>query len=438
MNDGKLCCSGSPLFLKNSFGTGYRLRVAKLSKFNSNQFINIIGKYIPKTKLISDVETEVIYSFDASKRELFDALPKLFNDIEINKQKYHIESCGLSNTTLEDVFLTVGADVNMSGKRRKKNLFYDSTADEENQTLLLSKQSELISGSVLFINQFFGLLIKRFHFARRFWRMVIAQILIPSAIIALAMLVDNKIRASGKMNTLEMNVKKIYGINTEAFFHGNSKYYSDYSATNSKYGTKTMLIDSLTDVNRWNLQIANSSFTNYIHNHLYGFEVDGDKFKAWFNNEQYHSLPLSIITLYESLLRSIMPFSLRDQVIINVTSVPLFNEERNQDTNQAVIIISWIITCLIFLPLAFPFLAASYILYPIKEQVSKSKLIQLMTGLSPVLFWTANFLFDLFNHLLATGILFLVIYLFDNGMFGKDDQQSGNFLLFSSLILLFL
>src|SRR5690606_31917807 len=50
-----------------------------------------------------------------------------------------------------------------------------------------------------------------------------------------------------------------------------------------------------------------------------------------------------------------------------------------------------------------------------KENASKAKLIQLMTGLSPANFWFANFIFDLANHLLAITILLGVILLFDSG-----------------------
>lgn len=363
MNEGKLVCTGSPLFLKCAFGTGYRLRVAKLPRFNSTAFeIKVLRKYIPTAQLISEVETEVVYSLEAEKEQLLAVFPALFDDIERNKNNYYVESCGLSYATLEDVFLTVGSDVNLT---QMENMNEDSS--ENGNELLLSKQSDLITGFALLLSQISGLFLKRVHFARRYWPMVILQLAIPAAIIALALFVDNKIRSAGQLNTLRMNVEDIYGQGMNAFYNGDPQYYQDYSDLNSrKYGAKVSNVpsksaDSMESINNWCLAQANHSFSDYLHGNLYGLESQSDVLKTWFNNEQYHSLPLSLITMYEALLRSVLPPHQKDLAKISVTSIPVSSQENEQDSSLAIIIISWVITCLIFLPIAFPFLAASYI-----------------------------------------------------------------------------
>ena len=108
MNDGKLCCSGTPFFLKSAFGTGYRLRIAKHASFNSSSFQSVLRKFVPCATLNSEIETEVVYRLDdvaMDKKQLMTILPEMFDHIERNKQKYGIDSCGLSYATLEDVFL---------------------------------------------------------------------------------------------------------------------------------------------------------------------------------------------------------------------------------------------------------------------------------------------------------------------------------------------
>src|SRR5699024_10546771 len=77
-------------------------------------------------------------------------------------------------------------------------------------------------------------------------------------------------------------------------------------------------------------------------------------------------------------------------------------------------LLPWALSSLVFMPIAFPFLAASYVLFVVHEQGTKSKLLQLMTGLPPVIYWLANFLFDMFNHLVAITSLYMVIYFFDS------------------------
>ena len=103
------------------------------------------------------------------------------------------------------------------------------------------------------------------------------------------------------------------------------------------------------------------------------------------------------------------------------------SQEDSHNTDLVASILSWALTCLIFLPIAFPFLAASYILYPIREHASKAKLIQLMTGLSPITFWVANFLFDVLNHVISISALYAVIYFFDseNIFFGGHHGSSS-------------
>ena len=461
LNDGHLVCSGSGLFLKNAFGTGYRLRVAKAASptaaatahFDSRRFEAILRKYVPAAKLVSEVETEVVYSLEEEKETLMTTFPALFNDIEQHRENYGIDCCGLSYATLEDVFLKVGSDLQLANGNGGEEGAHDDTENAQGGgELLLCKPGELTTGGTLFGSQFVGLLLKRLHYARRSPLMVILQLLIPGAIIALALYVDGKIRAGSERYTLPMDVEAIYGPDTKTWFYESAEgggggytaasYYNNYLDLNTrKYGADVYKVPSAPSalmaneaINRWILERANESFSEYLHSYLYGMEVerpatpaDGGIFNLWFNNEQFHSLPLAVVTFFESLLRALLPEALKDRLAISITSVPVSSQSSTELFNMLFIVMSWILTCLIFLPIAFPFLAASYVLYPIKEQASKAKLIQLMTGLSPALFWSVNFLFDLLNHLLATGVLFFIIYLLDSNssMFGSGEQNSG-------------
>lgn len=58
-------------------------------------------------------------------------------------------------------------------------------------------------------------------------------------------------------------------------------------------------------------------------------------------------------------------------------------------------------------------MAASYVLFPIHERASSCKLLQLMTGLHPALFWTASFIYDFASHLCSTVLIVIVFAIFD-------------------------
>ena len=172
---------------------------------------------------------------------------------------------------------------------------------------------------------------------------------------------------------------------------------------------------------------------NYIQKNLYGFgsiqEHEGKQyFSNWVNFEQSHSLPISINIMFEALLRSILPEKYHSTSSITVQSAPFLVDSKITSPNEVHemrFFISWAMTCLILFPFAFPVLVVPYILNPIKEQTSKSKLLQLMTGTSPMTFWLANYTFDLMVHLIAilTMFLFIGLFHFDANLLVPGEYQ---------------
>jgi ATP-binding cassette subfamily A (ABC1) protein 3 len=105
MSDGRLVCSGSTLFLKNKFGVGYNITIAKRDpKVSSQPIINLVTKHVPNCKVTTDVSAEVAMQLPM---EEVDRFPKLFDELDAKKKELDFESYGVSITTLEEVFLKV-------------------------------------------------------------------------------------------------------------------------------------------------------------------------------------------------------------------------------------------------------------------------------------------------------------------------------------------
>ena len=49
----------------------------------------------------------------------------------------------------------------------------------------------------------------------------------------------------------------------------------------------------------------------------------------------------------------------------------------------------------IFVIIALAFVPASFVVYLVEDRVSKSKHLQLVSGLNPVVYWVSNYLWDL-------------------------------------------
>lgn len=102
MNHGKVKCCGTPLFLKNAFGSGFRLTMAKNADFDLDKFQPalqaLVEKYFIETNIAAEITVTIPFSLSSK-------LPKLLENIEANKSSYGIDGYGISSPSIEEVFI---------------------------------------------------------------------------------------------------------------------------------------------------------------------------------------------------------------------------------------------------------------------------------------------------------------------------------------------
>jgi len=105
MAKGKLRCFGTSLQLKNEFGVGYVLRVAKEhDKDAVHELHAFVQGFFPNVAVIpSPSDFEVIYSLPNDTK----VFPEFFKGLQAQQRDFRVKSFGLSMTTLEDVFLKI-------------------------------------------------------------------------------------------------------------------------------------------------------------------------------------------------------------------------------------------------------------------------------------------------------------------------------------------
>ncbi|CAH0479941.1 unnamed protein product [Peronospora belbahrii] len=107
MADGRLCCAGSSLFLKNRYGSGYNLTMIKAPGCN----IEVVGKFlrniIPEAKCLSNFGSEVVFQLPSTSAGVFSTMLQALDD---KMHSMHIVQYGMSVTTLEEVFLRISRD----------------------------------------------------------------------------------------------------------------------------------------------------------------------------------------------------------------------------------------------------------------------------------------------------------------------------------------
>ncbi|CAG2114253.1 unnamed protein product, partial [Medioppia subpectinata] len=441
MSEGHIKCYGSPMFLKKAFGAGYHLRIAKNREFNSQSVLNIIRKTMPNADIKSEINSEIIYSLeDSDERERNNnesttsrQLIQLFAHLETNKQELNIETFGLTVTTMEDVFLRVGNEYmdNSSADELSK-----AATNSPQDTDLLSHNITKNTGNKLMRQQFWALFMKRFHYAKRYWPMIVLQTVLPAILFMCILLLDQSLkRATTETSTvsLELNLKSMYGP-TEGFIQSALKDFNDkYIKVSTNKDVKTQVIT--VNPNNWTLSgNRGDDITKYINTYLVGAQINTTA-KAnktslilipWYNKEAIHSLPVSINFIYETLLKQ----KFNDKPSITLYNHPILSDQ--SANTMGMIMVTMVVTCLLLVPLTVPFIGASYALFPIHERITQSKLLQLMNGISVHTFWAASYLFDIINHLLASIILFIVFAIFDCDkiFMGNASNAGGLFLLF--------
>lgn len=317
--NGKLLCCGSSLFLKTCFGNGYYLTLVKAhdyivgdSDFRNNRSIStdngskmsnenadegvadmstidsrsdysdstavvdgasstfipwgglcavpkvtaFIQSFVPDAHLVEDVGTELSYLLPLSaQRE--GILEKLFETLDTKLKDLHIASYGISETSLEEIFLKVTSDANnkvkdddysesitgnhIDSNNREMNTTFkefncchslrnfklshifkshqennaksisnaDESDNDQNQDPVLPPptiaSSKKITGTSLIRRQLAALHIRRFHHSRRNYKGLCCEIVLPALFVCLALLLTLAIPPMMDEPPLELN-----------------------------------------------------------------------------------------------------------------------------------------------------------------------------------------------------------------------------------------
>ncbi len=103
MKHGELECCGSPLYLKDKFGSGYTLTATKNATFDQARMSVLIKQTMEhELDVQHDVAREICYTVPTN---LSSRLPDLLHRIEINSEALGILNYGISSSTIEDVYI---------------------------------------------------------------------------------------------------------------------------------------------------------------------------------------------------------------------------------------------------------------------------------------------------------------------------------------------
>uniref|UniRef100_A0A8C7U3C1 P-type phospholipid transporter n=1 Tax=Oncorhynchus mykiss TaxID=8022 RepID=A0A8C7U3C1_ONCMY len=577
ISHGKLCCVGSSLFLKNQLGTGYYLTLVKkgpepsLSSFhNSSSTVSFtkkeedcpsesssdaglgseheseaatIGKHLthrrhnPMAKKISHCNTACAFV--------------LFKDMDDRLPDLGISSYGVSDTTLEEIFLKVAEDNGVDTehpsdgtlpmpRRRIHHAFgggnafggdhqsclrpqIDDDNNEHNDSDAYpeSRETDFLNGSdgkgsyqvkgwSLTRQQFVALIWKRFLYAQRSRKGFFAQIVLPAVFVCVALVFSLIVPPFGKYPSLELqpwmyeeqslfisddapedaNTQRLLSALTEGpGFHSHHFSSGGLPPPQMKI-SETDTLQNLTGRNisdylvKTYAEIIGKSLNNkiFVNEFRYGgfslgarstqvlppagevddaiarvrkiFELEkgaaADRFlaslssfingldtknnvKIWFNNKGWHSMGAFLNVMNNGILRANLPPG-QDPSKFGIRTfnhpLNLTKEQLSQVALMTTSVDVLVSICVIF---AMSFVPASFVVFLIQERVSKAKHMQFISGVQPLLYWTANFIWDMCNYIVPATLVIIIFVCFQQ----KAYVSSTNLPVLALLLLLY-
>ncbi|XP_029110683.1 retinal-specific ATP-binding cassette transporter-like [Scleropages formosus] len=135
--------------------------------------------------------------------------------------------------------------------------------------------------------------------------------------------------------------------------------------------------------------------------------------KVWYNNKGWHAMVSFMNVANNAILRASLPpdASLNEYGITAINHpLNLTKEQLSEVTVLKTSVDAVVAICVIF---AMSFIPASFVLYLIQERVTKAKHLQFVSGVSPAVYWTANFFWDMINYSVSAAMVVGIFVAFD-------------------------
>ncbi|KAM6938002.1 phospholipid-transporting ATPase ABCA1 [Lycodopsis pacificus] len=144
--------------------------------------------------------------------------------------------------------------------------------------------------------------------------------------------------------------------------------------------------------------------------------------KVWYNNKGWHAMVSFVNVMNNGLLRaSLPPGPERKRHGITAYNHPL-NLTKEQLTEMAMMTTSVDVLVSICVIFAMSFVPASFVLFLIEERVSKAKHLQFVSGVKPILYWLANFTWDMLNYTVPATVVVLIFISFQQQSYVSETN----------------
>ncbi|CUG91981.1 ABC transporter, putative [Bodo saltans] len=466
MSKGSLHSYGSSTFLKSRLGTGYMLRVsleppaasddlaamAAKSQATASSLLIKIQSFIPDAVLKEAKGQEIAYSLPMKDAPKFADVVSALEQKAIQAE-HRLSGVSMSVSTLEDVFVRIAEedhgphDPSPSPISEQEHLHPSQSQETVNLLTEVYSRMDATPCQITFVRQFYGLLLKRFHNARRDRRALVLQVIVPLLCIFLAMLLSlieradsNELWIDGSMYASKEQQIPVTGAGLCESIAPNLDKYSTaaYRAFenlgNQSFDLSTQLVSefkshgnlqrmvalSCTDVG-YNLTMTSGNGSVVVYQ-------TATATVALFNASSQYSLPQAVAAFYNGVAGTYGATSSSPTVpTIRIASHPLPLSAGQSASIDG--ITNLMIGIFIMIP--FTFIPSTYVAWIVKERQCKAKHLQIVSGMNFIAYWGSNFVFDILSFLVTEVIVLIIFRFFDRTEYIGGDVIGGTIFLFT-------
>lgn len=134
--------------------------------------------------------------------------------------------------------------------------------------------------------------------------------------------------------------------------------------------------------------------------------------KIWYNHKGYHSMPTYVNTLNNAILRANLP-SEKGPSAYGITVINHPMTDTNYLLSKDRILQGTDVLIAIFIIAAMSFVPASFVLFLVYERFTKAKHLQMVSGVNPIVYWVANYFWDMCNYVVPAICCVFILLIFD-------------------------
>jgi len=318
------------------------------------------------------------------------------------------------------------------------------------------EETPMLTGIALWIQQFIAQVTKRALSSRRDVRAWGSQILLPASFVLLALLLARVREVQEAEPALELTTDMYLGLakgsRTSLEQHimpfaepalGVDSLATQFAdALRASVGTEDKLVpldhasldntsglDAMTQyLMATNTELAYESYGAFDIGSASQCDCESDSswtamtnVTLYFKNRAYHSIPNMLHRANNARLRMLG----YENVKVGVWSHPLpksGNILEEELTSNESIFTSFMVAITVIL--AMGFIPASFVVFLVHEKVTNGKHQQLLTGVSPVLYWLSTYFWDMINFAIAAIVCFLLFVSFQVDAYGSENAPA--------------